>query len=80
MSGLQDREIGFVFLRQCIENIRNLIDMGMVRCTVSTGHLDSVTMLMNKKIPIGKSIPADKQFSTGVYCLKKIYFLTSLAT
>ena len=52
----------------------------MVRCTVSTGHLGSVTMLMNTKIPIGKLIPADMQFSTGVYCLKKIYFLTSLAT
>ena len=37
------------------------LDMCMVRCTVSTGHLDSVTMLMNKKIPIGKSIRSGRQ-------------------
>ena len=51
--------------------------MCMVRCTVSTGHLGSVTMLMNKKRPFTKSIPADKQFSTK-YFLKKIYFWKAL--
>jgi len=67
----------------CFETVyreHKKLDICMVRCTVSTGYLGSVTMLMNKKIPIEKSITADKQFSTGVYCLKKIYFLTSLAT